>query len=174
MKIIRTRQRPFMVIVDVVLTVLAWVGLLYLLVRGLIPLLDSHEGPRIEAGMLDALTTLQFYAWVAVLNAVLLISWARYRQRRNKSYPPRLPAPVVDDKRLSETFKLNDATFAQMRQPGTMIVHNDEEGGISHVTTQFYRILPEDQQHPPLRVEPPPRVIHLRSEEDEGKKTGED
>ncbi|NBF06621.1 poly-beta-1,6-N-acetyl-D-glucosamine biosynthesis protein PgaD [Pseudomonas sp. Fl5BN2] len=169
MKIIRTRQRPFMVVVDVILTVLAWVGLLYLLIRGLIPLLDSHEGPRIEASMLDALTTLQFYAWVALLNAVLLISWARYRQRRNKSYPARLPAPVVDNQRLSESFKLSDETFAQMRQPGTIIVHNDEEGGISHVTTQFFRISPEDVQHPPLIVEPPARVIHLRSEGDEGK-----
>jgi len=170
MKIIRTRQRPFMVVVDVVLTVLAWVGLLYLLIRGLIPLLDTHEGPRFESGMLGALTTLQFYAWVAVLNALLLISWARYRQRRNRNYPPRLPAPVVDDKRLSESFKLSDETFAQMRQPGIMTVHNDEEGGITHVTTQFYRIRPEDQQHPPLVVEPPPRVIHLHSEVDEGKR----
>lgn len=168
MKIIRTRQRPFLVVVDVICTILAWIGLLYLLIRGLWPLVYSHDGPRIEASMLDALTTLQFYAWVALLNAVLLISWARYRQRRNKRYPPRLPAPVVDDKRLSETFKLSEATFAQMRQPGIMVVHNDEDGGISHVTTQFFRILPEDQQHPPLTVEPPPRVIHLRSDSEQG------
>ena len=36
MKIIRTRQRPFLVVVDVVLTVVAWVGLLFLLIRGLV------------------------------------------------------------------------------------------------------------------------------------------
>ncbi|MGZ0781805.1 poly-beta-1,6-N-acetyl-D-glucosamine biosynthesis protein PgaD [Pseudomonas sp. TKO26] len=167
MKIIRTRQRPFMLVVDIILTVLAWVGLLYLLIRGLIPLLDKHEGPRIEVGMLDALTTLQFYGLVAVINALLLVSWARYRQRRNRNYPPRLPAPVVDDKRLSESFKLSDETFTQMRQPGVITVYNDEEGGIMHVATQFYRIRPEDQQHPPLVVERPPRVIHLHSEEGE-------
>ncbi|MFK3790330.1 MULTISPECIES: poly-beta-1,6-N-acetyl-D-glucosamine biosynthesis protein PgaD [Pseudomonas] len=169
MKIIRTRQRPFLVIVDVFFTLVAWGALLYLLVRGLWPLLYTHEGPRFEAGVLDALTTLQFYGLVAVINAVLLISWARYRQRRSRKYPPRLPAPAVDDKRLSETFKLSDETFAQMRQPGSLIVHNDAEGGISHVTTQFYRIQPEAQPHPPLVAEPPPRVIHLRSEGDEGK-----
>lgn len=49
MKIIRTRQRPFLVLIDVFLTVLAWVGLLYLLARGLWPLIDTHEGPRIDA-----------------------------------------------------------------------------------------------------------------------------
>ncbi|PGR43214.1 poly-beta-1,6-N-acetyl-D-glucosamine biosynthesis protein PgaD, partial [Bacillus cereus] len=30
MKIIRTRQRPFLVVVDAFFTVLAWIGLLYL------------------------------------------------------------------------------------------------------------------------------------------------
>ena len=48
MKIIRTRQRPFLVVIDVFLTVLAWVGLLYLLARGLWPLIDTHDGPRIR------------------------------------------------------------------------------------------------------------------------------
>ncbi|PMY65904.1 MULTISPECIES: poly-beta-1,6-N-acetyl-D-glucosamine biosynthesis protein PgaD [Pseudomonas] len=166
MKIIRTRQRPFLMAVDVFLTVLAWISLLYLLVRGLIPLLDSHAGPRINVNLFDALTTLQFYAWVAVINAVLLISWARYRQRRHKKYPPRLPAPVVDSQRLSERFKLSDETFAQIRRPGTMIVHNDEEGGISHVTTKFFRIDPQEQPHPPLMPEPVERVIHLPAEDD--------
>lgn len=165
MKIIRTRQRPFLMVVDVVLTILAWIGLVYLLARGLMPMVDSHAGPRINVSLFDALTTLQFYAWVAVINAVLLISWARYRQRRHRQYPPRLPAPVVDSQRLSERFKLSDETFAQMRQSGIVIVHNDEEGGISHVTTKFFRIATPDQPHPPLMPEPPERVIHLPNED---------
>ena len=50
MKMVRTRQRPFLVVIDVFLTLMAWVGLLFLLVRGLWPLLDTHAGgPRIDA-----------------------------------------------------------------------------------------------------------------------------
>lgn len=161
MKIIRTRQRPFLMVVDVFLTIMAWIGLLYLLVRGLFPLIDSHEGPRVNVNLFAALTTLQFYGWVAVINAVLLVSWARYRQRSHKKYPPRQPAPVVDNQRLSERFNLSDETFAQIRQSGAMVVHNDAEGGISHVTTKFFRIHPEDQPHPPLMPESLERVIHL-------------
>lgn len=166
MKIIRTRQRPFLVVVDAAFTVLAWVGLLYLLVRGLWPFIDTHGGPRIEVGMLEALGTLQIYLWVALINAGILIFWARYQQRKSKSFAQRrLPAPVADDQRLTESFKLSDDTFTRMRQPGIMTVHNDEDGGISHVTTQFFRIQPQDQLHPPLTVPPPPRVIHLRAED---------
>lgn len=55
MKIIRTRQRPFLVVVDVVLTVLAWVGLLFLLIRGLWPLIETHAGgPRIDNSAFEA------------------------------------------------------------------------------------------------------------------------
>jgi biofilm PGA synthesis protein PgaD len=151
MKIIRTRQRPLLVIVDAAFTVLAWIGLLYLLVRGLWPLIDTHDGPRIEVGVLEALGTLQIYLWVALLNAAVLILWARYQQRKSKSFARRrLPSPALDDQRLSESFKLSAVNFARMRQPGTMTVHNDEEGGISLVTTGFLRLNPERQPHASL------------------------
>jgi len=169
MNIIRTRQRPFLVVVDVVFTVLAWIGLLYLLIRGLLPLINTHDGPRIDAGLFDALGTLHVYLWVALLNAGLLIAWARYQQRKSKRYAQRrLEAPMVDDQGLTESFKLSDDNFSRMRQPGTMVVHNDEEGGISHVATQFFRIKPEDEVHPPLASPQSPRVIQLPADASKG------
>ena len=146
MRIIRTRQRPVLLWVDTALTLLAWIGLLYLLARGLWPLLQSHGGPRLEIGLLNALTTLQIYFWVAVFNAAVLIGWARYRQFKARSYPPRQPAPVVDDRRLSESFSLSADNFSRMRRLGTLIVHNDDEGGITHVSTPLLmRMRPEER-----------------------------
>lgn len=148
MKIIRTRQRPFLVVVDVFFTVLAWIGLLYLLVRGLWPLLDTRGGPRIDVSVFDALGTLQIYLWVALLNAVILISWARYQQRKSKSFAQRrLPAPVVDDKGLKASFKLSAEHLTQLRYPGTMVIHNDEAGDVSHVVTGCLRIDPQTRKH---------------------------
>ncbi|OLF56388.1 poly-beta-1,6-N-acetyl-D-glucosamine biosynthesis protein PgaD [Pseudomonas chlororaphis] len=155
MRIIRTRQRPFLVIVDAAFTVLAWAGLLYLLARGLWPLIETHDGPRIEIGMLEALGTLQTYLWVALLNAGVLVLWARYQQRKSKSFARRrLPSPAVDDQRLSDSFKLSAVNFSRMRQPGVMTVHNDEEGGIRHVTNGFLSLGAEHSLHPPLLSEP--------------------
>ncbi|MGE8100584.1 poly-beta-1,6-N-acetyl-D-glucosamine biosynthesis protein PgaD [Pseudomonas fluorescens] len=155
MKIIRTRQRPFLVVIDAFFTVLAWVGLLYLLVSGLWPLFDTHEGLRIESTMLDGLGTLQIYLWVALFNAVVLISWARYQHRKSKSFAQRrLPAPVIDDKGLSISFNLTEEHLAQLRDLGTMVIHNNEDGDVSHVVPRFFRIDPELQKqlHPPASL----------------------
>jgi biofilm PGA synthesis protein PgaD len=169
MKIIRTRQRPFLVVIDVFLTVLAWVGLLYLLARGLWPLIDTHDGPRIDASFFDALGTLQIYLWVALLNAVILITWARYQQRKSKSFAQRrLPAPVVDDQGLSKSFKLSGDRLAKLRTSGSMTIHNDQDGDVSHVVTHFFPVDPADLP-PPLAPLEHPLVIRLSAEDDDNR-----
>ncbi|MCX2901484.1 poly-beta-1,6-N-acetyl-D-glucosamine biosynthesis protein PgaD [Pseudomonas mandelii] len=150
MKIIRTRQRPFLVVIDVFFTVLAWIGLLYLLVTGLWPLISTHSGPRLDAEFFDALGTLQIYLWVALVNALILISWARYQQRKSRSYAQRrLPAPVVNDQGLRKSFGLTGDRLETLRMPGSMTIHNDDDGQISQVVPHFFRIA-ADQKAIPL------------------------
>jgi biofilm PGA synthesis protein PgaD len=169
MKIIRTRQRPFLVLIDVFLTVLAWIGLLYLLVRGLWPLIDTHDGPRIDASVFEALGTLQIYLWVALLNAVILIGWARYQQRKSKRFAQRrLPAPVVDDQGLSKSFKLTGDRLAKLRTPGSMTIHNNQDGDVSHVVTHFFPVDPAELP-PPLAPLEHPLVIRLPAEDDDNR-----
>jgi biofilm PGA synthesis protein PgaD len=169
MRIIRTRQRPFLVVIDIVLTVLAWVGLLYLLALGLLPLIDSHAGPRIYASFFDALGTLQIYLWVALFNAVILITWARYQQRKSKSFAQRrLPAPVVDDQGLSKSFKLTGDRLAKLRTSGSMTIHNDQDGDVSHVITHVFLVTPAELP-PPLAPLEHPFVIRLPAEDDDNR-----
>ena len=166
MKIIRTRQRPILVVIDVILTVVAWVGLLFLLVRGLWPLMETHAGaPRIDSSAFDALGTLQIYLWIAVVNAVILIAWARYQQRKSRSFAQRrLPSPVIDDAGLSKSFKLCDDRLQKLRTPGVMTIHNDQEGDISHVVTHFWPVTPAQLPSPLAPLEHP-RVIFLHAED---------
>lgn len=170
MKIIRTRQRPILVVIDVILTVVAWVGLLFLLVRGLWPLMETHAGaPRIDSSAFDALGTLQVYLWIAVVNAVILIAWARYQQRKSRSFAQRrLPSPVIDDAGLSKSFKLCDDRLQKLRTPGVMTIHNDQEGDISHVVTHFWPVTPAQLPSPLAPLEHP-RVIFLHAEDDDNR-----
>lgn len=172
MKIIRTRQRPVLLVIDVLITLVAWIGLLFLLIRGLWPLVETHAGgPRIDHSAFDALGTLQIYLWVALVNAVVLIGWARYQQRKSRSFAQRrLPSPVIDDQGLSKSFKLCDERLQKLRTPGVMTIHNDQDGDISHVETHLRPVQPAELP-PPLAPLEHPRVIFLHAEDDEQRET---
>lgn len=151
MKLVRTRQHPVMWGIDVLLTLLAWAGLIWLLMRGITSMLDSHGGPRLEAPIFAALNTLQIYLWIALFNAVILISWARYQQRKGRKFAQRrAEANGLSDKHLSESFKLEEGTLEQLRRPGVLVIHNDEHGGVEDVKSHVSR----DVERPPLTLVP--------------------
>ena len=151
MKLIRTRQNTVMWIVDVVLTLLAWAGLIWLLARGINAMLETHGGPRIEAPIFAALNTLQVYMWIALFNALILVTWARYQQRKGRKFAQRrAEANALSDKNLSESFKLGEGDLEQLRKPGVLVIHNDEEGGVEEVKSHVSR----DVEKPTLTLVP--------------------
>ncbi|KQM54549.1 poly-beta-1,6-N-acetyl-D-glucosamine biosynthesis protein PgaD [Pseudomonas sp. Leaf15] len=151
MKLVRTRQNTVMWIIDVLLTLLAWGGLIWLLARGIGAMLETHGGPRIEAPIFAALNTLQIYLWIALFNAVILISWARYQQRRGRKFAQRrAEANALSDKHLSESFNLGDGHLEQFRKPGVLVIHNDEDGGVEDVKSHVSR----DVERPGLALVP--------------------
>ena len=151
MKLIRTRQNSVMWIIDVVLTLLAWAGLIWLLARGINAMLETHGGPRIEAPIFAALNTLQIYLWIALFNALILVTWARYQQRKGRKFAQRrAEANALSDKNLSESFKLGEGDLEQLRKPGVLVIHNDEEGGVEEVKSHVSR----DVEKPTLTLVP--------------------
>lgn len=151
MKLVRTRQRTVMWIIDVLLTLMAWAGLIWLLARGIGSMLDSHGGPRIEAPIFAALNTLQIYLWIALFNAVILVSWVRYQQRKGRKFAQRrAEAKALTDKNLSESFSLAEGDLEQLRRPGVLVIHNDEDGGVAQVTSHVSR----DVEKPGLTLAP--------------------
>ena len=151
MKLVRTRQRSIMWIIDVLLTLMAWAGLAWLLARGINSMLETHGGPRIEAPIFAALNTLQVYMWIALFNAVILVSWARYQQRKGRKFAQRrAQANALTDQTLSESFSLGEGDLEQLRRPGVLVIHNDEEGGVADVKSHVSR----DVEKPGLSLVP--------------------
>lgn len=151
MKLVRTRQRSVMWVIDVLLTLIAWAGLIWLLARGINSILQTHGGPRLEAPIFAALNTLQIYLWIAVFNAIILISWARYQQRRGRQFAQRrAEAKALSDQHLSESFSLAEGDLEQLRRPGVLVIHNDDEGGVAQVTSHVSR----DVEKPGLTLVP--------------------
>ena len=151
MKLVRTRQRTVMWIIDVLLTLMAWAGLIWLLARGITSMLETHSGPRVDAPIFAALNTLQIYLWIALFNAVILVSWARYQQRKGRKFAQRrAEAKALTDKNLSESFRLAEGDLEQLRRPGVLVIHNDEEGGVAEVKSHVSR----DVEKPGLTLVP--------------------
>ncbi|MBP1127101.1 MULTISPECIES: poly-beta-1,6-N-acetyl-D-glucosamine biosynthesis protein PgaD [Pseudomonas] len=159
MKLVRTRQHAVMWLIDVALTLLAWGGLVWLLARGIDAMLETHGGPRIEAPIFAALNTLQIYLWIAVFNALILVSWARYQQRKGRKFAQRrAQANALSDQHLSESFNLAEGDLEQLRRPGVLVIHNDEEGGVGEVKSHVSR---DVERSPPTLV--PGQVSTKRS-----------
>ena len=151
MKLVRTRQNLAMWIIDVLLTLLAWAGLVWLLARGMNAMLETHGGPRLEAPIFAALNTLQIYLWIALFNAVILIAWARYQQRKGRKFAQRrAEANALSDQHLSESFNLGEGDLEQLRRPGVLVIHNDEEGGVGEIKSHVSR----DVDRPGLALVP--------------------
>ncbi|MBN2991234.1 poly-beta-1,6-N-acetyl-D-glucosamine biosynthesis protein PgaD [Pseudomonas cedrina subsp. fulgida] len=151
MKLVRTRQRSVMWVIDVILTLMAWAGLIWLLARGINSILHTQGGPRFDAPIFAALNTLQIYLWIAVFNAIILISWARYQQRRGRKFAQRrAEAKALSDQHLSQSFSLADGDLEQLRRPGVLVIHNDDEGGVAQVTSHVSR----DVEKPGLALVP--------------------
>ena len=140
MKLVRTRQSTVMWIIDVILTLMAWAGLVWLLARGITSMLETHGGPRIEAPIFAALNTLQVYLWIALFNAVILVTWARYQQRKGRKFAQRrAEAKALSDQNLNESFSLAEGDLEQLRRPGVLVIHNDEDGGVAEVKAHVSR-----------------------------------
>jgi len=65
---------------------------------------------------------------------------------------------------LSASFKLTGERLDTLRQPGSKIIHNNQDGDISHVVPHFHLLSP-DLQPPPLAPLERPRVIHLPADQ---------
>ena len=140
MKLVRTRQSTVMWLIDVLLTLMAWAGLVWLLARGITSMFETHGGPRIEAPIFAALNTLQIYLWIALFNAVILVTWARYQQRKGRKFAQRrAEAKALSDQNLNESFSLAEGDLEQLRRPGVLVIHNDEDGGVAEVKAHVSR-----------------------------------
>ena len=144
--LIHTRQGRLMRLVDLLVTLIAWFGFLYLFVRGVLAVL-RYQGPDVAARLelLHAtFDTLGWYLVVAIFNASVLAAWAIYNQIRRR-VERRSKIPALDDEKLSASFRLTPQLLRALRTNQVIVVHNDDHGGIADVVV---RSVPGMVPHP--------------------------
>lgn len=135
--LIHTRQGRLMRLLDVLVTLVAWCGFLYLFVRGVLAVL-RYQGPDM-ASRLELIhatfDTLGWYLVIAIFNASVLAAWALYNQIRRR-VERRGKIPALDDDKLSASFRLTPQLLRALRSGQIIVVHNDEHGGIADVVAR--------------------------------------
>ncbi|MCU1717781.1 poly-beta-1,6-N-acetyl-D-glucosamine biosynthesis protein PgaD [Pseudomonas sp. 5P_3.1_Bac2] len=134
--LIHTQQKWLPRLIDGLLTLLAWVGLAYLIYRGVLALLhNSHMGLRLSFGLeiLQTLSTLTAYAVVALAIGLCLFAWAKYNERRAGNYQRRERVPDVGVQSLSDEFQVSLTAFAYLQCQQVLVLHHHDHGSLSAI-----------------------------------------
>lgn len=160
MNLIHTPRHWLPRLVDIVLTVIAWVVFIWLMYNGIIDLIDDQkQGPRIEMGtqLLSGLDSLLLYLVLSLLVACILSIWATYRKRQAAGFERRKRVPIMSDTTLSGSFGVDPRLMKLLQEQQVLTVHNDDDGHLLSVE------MPELKKHYAARKQQKPVLIGDRT-----------
>lgn len=133
--LIRTQQHWLPRAVDSLLTLLAWVGLTYLVVMGVLGMLASNPvtRPSLDSKFLLTLDTLLVYLLVALSITATLLIWAKYSQHRAQWYPRRVRMSDVGELGLAESFQVSLPILDCLQKQQVLILHNHAHGALAAI-----------------------------------------
>ncbi|HHN8542830.1 poly-beta-1,6-N-acetyl-D-glucosamine biosynthesis protein PgaD [Citrobacter cronae] len=160
--LIFTERRLLPRIIDVLLTIFAWVGFLYLIYKGLITAL-AHSPYMGVRPFFTTLDTVTFYILVALVNGLVLIGWAKYNQFRFR-VERRSRRPGLEEHELAESLRITRELVTELNKARVLTVHHHENGEISHIDVDKH--IADNRLPPPtpamLEYLPPEREPSLQ------------
>ncbi|ART82241.1 poly-beta-1,6-N-acetyl-D-glucosamine biosynthesis protein PgaD [Oceanisphaera profunda] len=123
--LIVTERRILPKLLDSLLTIIAWVGFIWLIYHGVVTVLHAQS----EGGDPLSLTlgTVIFYLLIALANSLLLILWAKYNQRRFRT-ERRIRPQELPHGQLAIQFGLTQETLEQLNQSQIVVVSYNNDG----------------------------------------------
>ncbi|BET97607.1 poly-beta-1,6-N-acetyl-D-glucosamine biosynthesis protein PgaD [Xenorhabdus taiwanensis] len=127
--LIFTEQRLWPRLIDILLTILAWAGFIYLFMAGLFYASHNAPGPLTSTLFTSELGVIALYIAIAVFNAFLLIGWAKYNQHRFR-IERRRHRPALTHTEVAQSFTLEQKWFDTLRQSKVSSITYDNHGHI--------------------------------------------
>lgn len=120
-------------LVDIVLTLIGWIGFIWLFTTGLLALVKASPwgGPR---PLTSELSTLTLYAVIGLFNALVLIAWAKYNQVRFR-VERRSRRPGLVQQEVAKSFAITAQDVTTLSSHDVLRVHHDEHGQITGIET---------------------------------------
>lgn len=121
-------------LIDSLLTLIAWVGFIWLIYHGVVSVLYSQPVAGTQSSS-PTLATLLFYLLVALFNTLLFIIWAKYNQLRFSTERRTRRQGLADDQ-LAIHFGLTEEHLEQLNQAQIAVIHYDNDGIILDVSVK--------------------------------------
>lgn len=129
--LIFTEQRLFPRALDVVLTLIAWLGFSYLIYAGLIAALKLSPFMGIRP-FFSTLNTVTFYLAVACINAMALVGWAKYNELRFRT-ERRKRRPELGRDEVAASFAITPELALEMSKGQVFTLAHYDTGAIDRV-----------------------------------------
>lgn len=139
--IITTKRPTRILMLDSVITAIAWFAFIYQFTKGIVFLASEHPGiPFTLYGFPDtalnpSLATLFICALVCMLNATLVFAWGRWHTALQRSSMANAISPELSADVLAGHFSLSSKQLDNVRDSRVTVVYHSESGGISHLET---------------------------------------
>lgn len=138
--IIKTERSRLARLIDTLLTLAAWALMLWLIAKSLLDVTPAQMQaalPSIQLAKWTAGGALGAYLLVALFNALLLISWARYNQLRfaRRSARRAFPPTTADD--MHRSFGISAEQLRHLRMTRLATVEHMSDGGIAAVRSSL-------------------------------------
>lgn len=134
--IIFTRRSRIGFFLDTLLTVIGWVGFIYLFGTGIVAILqESAHGPQgpLWSAFLPTAGTITTYALIAAVNAAILIAWALYNNWRFSEFDRRRPIAPIDTPDIAQSFMLSASAVSGLNSTKISTLHHDAQGSIMSI-----------------------------------------
>lgn len=145
--IIRTPRSRLHFVIDVIVTLIAWVALLYFFGMGMLSILQGHRsGPEVTLlveRLVPSAGTVGAYMLVALFNAAVLLLWAKYNEWRFRGKERRQPPTPLTDEQLAKSFGVDLAERLRAAPSRRMTVHHDAEGNVQAIDIHDAVEMPE-------------------------------
>lgn len=132
--LIFTERRALPRLFDSLLTLIAWVGFIWLIYHGVVSIL--HNRPEDGINLLrPTFGTLTIYLLIVLVNSLFLILWAKYNQLRFSS-ERRTRRQELSDDQLAIRFGLSEEILAQLNQSQIAVVSYDSDDTVVDVSVK--------------------------------------
>lgn len=129
--LIFTEQRLVPRLLDVVLTIIAWLGFTYLIYTGLVSAIRQAPFMGIRP-FFSTLDTVTLYSLIACINGLVLIGWAKYNQLRFRT-ERRKRRPELNKREVAASFNITPELALAMSEAQVFTLAHYDTGGIDRV-----------------------------------------